>query len=52
MSSQSQDILDACTSGDITELQRLFDVNNIRGSKPVYVSSSDKPPPANEMLDA
>jgi hypothetical protein len=27
-------------------------VNNIRGSKPVYISSSDKPPPANEMLEA
>jgi hypothetical protein len=52
MSSQSQDILDACASGDIAELQRLFDANNVRGSKPVYISSSDKPPPVNEMLEA
>jgi hypothetical protein len=52
MTSQSQDLLDACASGDIAVLQRLFDANNIRGSKPVYISSSDKPPPANEMLEA
>ena len=47
-----QDILDACTSGNVAALQRLFETNNIKGSEPIYISSDDKPPPANDMLEA
>ncbi|KAF2712174.1 hypothetical protein K504DRAFT_464271 [Pleomassaria siparia CBS 279.74] len=52
MTSQSQEILDACTSGHVAALQRLFEANSIQGSKPVYISSADGPPPANSMLGA
>ena len=52
MISQSQKILEACTSGDVAALQQLFEANSIQGSKPVYISSDDGTPPANSMLGA
>jgi hypothetical protein len=46
-------MLNACTSGDVTVLQRLFEAKNIQeGSKAVYISSPDEPPPTNELLEA
>jgi hypothetical protein len=51
MALQHQDMLAACASGDVVALQRLFEANNIH-SKPVYISSDDQPPPANDMLEA
>lgn len=52
MTSQSQEILEACTSGDVVALQRRFEANNIRNSDPVYKSSASSPPPVNSMLVA
>ncbi|KAJ8118449.1 hypothetical protein OPT61_g582 [Boeremia exigua] len=52
MTSQSQGMLDACTAGDVVDLQRRFDTNNIQNSDPVYQNSTSGPPPVNSMLVA
>jgi hypothetical protein len=52
MASQSQEILDACTSGDVAALQRRFEADNIQNSDPVYSNSASGPPPVNSMLVA
>ncbi|KAF3037186.1 hypothetical protein E8E12_001861 [Didymella heteroderae] len=52
MTSQSQEILDACTQGDVAALQQLFEANNIRNSDPVYRDSASGPPTVNSMLVA
>lgn len=52
MTSQSQKILDACTSGDVVALQRRFEADNIQSSDPVYRHSASGPPPVNSMLVA
>lgn len=52
MSSQSQEMLDACTSGDVVALQRQFEANNIPASNPVYGISASSLPPVNSMLVA
>jgi hypothetical protein len=52
MTSQRQEILEACESGDVAALQRLFDTNNIQKSDPVYKDSALDPPPVNSMLAA
>ncbi|KAF2686366.1 hypothetical protein K458DRAFT_416666 [Lentithecium fluviatile CBS 122367] len=53
MTSQNQDMLNACTSGDITALRRLFEAMDIRkGSEPVYISTPNEPPPINDLLEA
>ncbi|KAF9695376.1 hypothetical protein EKO04_006370 [Ascochyta lentis] len=53
MISRHQDMLSACTSGDVAALERLFEANNIRRfSKPVYISSPGEAPPTNELLAA
>jgi hypothetical protein len=53
MTSQNEEILDACASGDVAALRRLFQVMAIRkGSKPVYIETSDKEPPIDSMLVA
>lgn len=52
MTSHHQDMLNACTSGDIAALQRIFEAENIQnGSKPVYIFAPDGLPPTNEMLE-
>ncbi|KAJ4992252.1 hypothetical protein SVAN01_02271 [Stagonosporopsis vannaccii] len=48
----SQEMLDACASGDVTALQRQFETNNIQNTTPVYTFSASGPPPANTMLAA
>jgi hypothetical protein len=52
MASQSQEILDACTSGDVAALQRRFKADNIQNSDPVYSNSASGPPPVSSMLVA
>jgi hypothetical protein len=53
MTLQNQDMLNACTSGDVEALRRLFEVMDIRkGSKPVYISHPNDPPPVNDLLEA
>ncbi|KAH6642049.1 hypothetical protein C7974DRAFT_372044 [Boeremia exigua] len=52
MSSQQQEMINACTSGDVQALQQLFKVNSVEDSEPVYTPSADGPPPANSMLAA
>jgi hypothetical protein len=53
MTSQHQDMLKACTSGNVAALQRLFEAKDIqKGSKPVYISTPDEPPPTNDLLEA
>lgn len=52
MASPSQEILNACTSGDVAALQRLFSANNLQNSDPVYRDSPSVPPPVNFMLTA
>ncbi|KAF2997144.1 hypothetical protein E8E13_005128 [Curvularia kusanoi] len=50
MTSQSQKILDACTSGDVAALQQLFEANKIQNSGPVYGISASGPPSVNSMI--
>jgi hypothetical protein len=46
-------MLNACTSGDVAALQHLFKAADIRkGSEPVYISTPNKPPPINDLLEA
>ena len=53
MASQNQDMLNACMSGDVATLQRLFEARGIRkGSKAVSVFSPNNPPPINHLLEA
>lgn len=50
--SQDQEILDACTSGDIVALQQRFAAENIQNSDPAYQTSASSPPPVNSMIAA
>lgn len=52
MTSPSQEILNACTLGDVAALQRLCSANNLPNSDPVYQDSPCVPPPVNSMLTA
>lgn len=53
MTSQNQDMLNACTTGDVAALRRSFEAIDIQKvSKPVYISTPDEPPPTNDLLEA
>lgn len=52
MASSSQEILNACTSGDVAALQQLLSANNLQNSDPIYRNASSVPPQVNSMLTA
>ncbi|PSN59984.1 hypothetical protein BS50DRAFT_216488 [Corynespora cassiicola Philippines] len=52
MTPLQEDMLNACTYGDVEKLRGLFDSNVQKGSRPIYLDSPDGPPPVSVMLGA